>query len=98
MLALASLIPIMRVVVSTLEKHFYAKLLTTGHRAHWALKVILFRKSFRLTNATNKQYSNSEISQIVMHDTNAFWALLNEIPLLFQVIIHLIISAVVIFQ
>ena len=98
MLALASLIPIMRVTYAAINSQFQSKLLTTGHRAHWALKVILFRKSFRLTNATNKQYSSSEISQIVMHDTNAFWALLNEIPLLFQVIIHLTISAVVIFQ
>ena len=98
MVAFAALLPIMRILNAICEQPYHMKWVMTGHRAHWALKCILFRKSFRLTNATNKQYSSSEITQIVVHDTNYFWALIDLFPTILMCVFNITTGAFVVFK
>ena len=49
-------------------------MIEVGHRAHTSLKVMLFRKNFRMTAATNKDFSSGEISQIIMGESNRIWS------------------------
>ena len=45
----------------------------TGQLANSALKLILFRKNLRMTNATNKDFTMAEINQIISSGTECVW-------------------------
>ena len=98
MVAFAALLPILRIVTAVVNQPFHMKWVLTGHRAHWVLKTILFRKSFRLTNATNKQYSSSEITQIVVHDTLYFSTFIEFFPLILMCVFNITTGAFVVFK
>ena len=59
---------------------------------------MLFRKSFRLTSASNKQYSSSEITQIVLHDTEVFWIFIFSLPQAILGVTMILTGSIVIFQ
>ena len=44
-----------------------------GHLAHTALKAMLYRKNFRMTCATNKDFSPTEINTIVYDESDRIW-------------------------
>ena len=52
---------------------FDYKMIEVGHLTHSSLKTILFRKNFRMSEATNKDFSSGEINGIIMGDTRAIW-------------------------
>ena len=53
-------------------------LVETGHLTHTSLKTIMFRKNFRMSLATNKDLSSSEIDSIIMSDPDKRWDVLWE--------------------
>ena len=69
-----------------------------GHRAHTALKCMLFRKNLRLTSATNKDFSSGEINHIVMNESNRIWTFIWDGPGYFEVAFHLTTASVIVFQ
>jgi len=48
-------------------------MIEVGHRAHTGLKTILFAKDLRMSSATNKDFSEGEVSSIIMGDSNKIW-------------------------
>ena len=44
-----------------------------GVRSHTALKAMLNRKNFRMSSATNKDFSAGEISNIIWNESNRIW-------------------------
>lgn len=73
MVLLTLTIPLMHLIHHTVWEYFCYQMVEVGHRAHTGLKVMLFRKNFRLTTATNKDFSSSEISTIIMDESNRTW-------------------------
>ena len=81
------------------EKAFVWEMNTAGRRVSFALKVILFDKTIRMTTATNKDFSNNEISNITLNMTDRFWrALYIEINHAAFVPFKIIFALVVIYQ
>ena len=69
----ALLIPLIRCVFHTCWEYFCFQMIEVGHRAHTSLKTILFQKDLRMSSATNKDFSEGEISSIIMGDSNKIW-------------------------
>lgn len=88
--ALGLCLPLWRVIQRTIWEYFCFQMVEVGHRAHTALKAMLFRKSFRVTGATNKDFSSGEIHHIIVHESDRIWTLVFEIPLAFEVPMQLI--------
>ena len=55
-------------------------MIEVGHRAHTSLKTILFQKDLRMSSATNKDFSEGEISSIIMGDSNKIWDFIWQMP------------------
>ena len=72
-------------------------MIEVGHKAHTALKVMLFRKSFKMTAATNKEFSSGDINHIIMGESGRVWTFIWEGPAYFEAAFHLISSAVIVF-
>ena len=60
---------LVRFIVSSVD----FDIIEAGHLTHTSLKTILFRKNFRMSSASNKDFSTSEIDSIIMSDTDKFW-------------------------
>ena len=71
-------------------------MIEVGHRAHTALKVMLFRKNFRMTAATNKDFSSGEISQIIMGESGRIWSFIWTGPDYLECPLHLISASYVV--
>ena len=67
------LLPVMSMIMHTTWEYFCFQMIEVGHRAHTSLKTILFQKDLRMTGATNKDFSEGEISSIIMGDSNKIW-------------------------
>lgn len=96
MLAFGMLLPVYYVAHSMLGMYLSYESFFPGHFAHNSLKVILFRKVFRMSASFDK-YSDSEINNIVVNDTNALFTLTHFFPRLIQIPLQLVISALLIF-
>jgi len=64
--------------LSDLFRHYFwsyhdYQMIFNGTMAESALKTILFRKNFRMSEATNKDFSSGEINSIIMHETGIVW-------------------------
>lgn len=70
---MALLIPLTRCLFHTVWEYFCFQMIEVGHRAHTSLKTILFQKDLRMSSATNKDFSEGEISSIIMGDSNKIW-------------------------
>ena len=55
------------------EKYFTTEMISTGHITQASLKTILFRKNFRMSEASNKDFSSAEINSIIMNETDVVW-------------------------
>lgn len=73
-------------------------MIEVGHRAHTSLKTILFAKDLRMTSATNKDFSEGEISSIIMGDTNKIWDFIWQMPEFIEVPFVLLASCYFVFQ
>ena len=97
MLALALSVPLIQTMVHTTWEYFCFQMIEVGHRAHTALKVMLFRKNFKMTNATNKDFSSGEVSHIIMGESNRIWDFIWTMPDYFECPLHLIFSSFIVF-
>jgi ABC-type multidrug transport system fused ATPase/permease subunit len=98
MVAFGMLIPAFRCSFHTIWEYFCYYMIECGHMTHCALKVILFRKNFRMTEATNKDFSSGEISGIVMNESDRIWTFIFEGPAYFTTAFHIISALYIIFQ
>ena len=76
----ALLIPIIHCVAHTVWEYFNFEMIEVGHRTHTSLKTILFQKDLRMSSATNKDFSEVEISSIIMNDSNKIWDFIWQLP------------------
>ena len=74
------LLPVMSMIMHTTWEYFCFQMIEVGHRAHTSLKTILFQKDLRMTSATNKDFSEGEISSIIMGDSNKIWDFIWQLP------------------
>ena len=77
---LALLIPLMRVVYHTIWEYFCFQMVEVGQRTNTSLKTLLFEKDLRMSAATNKDFSEGEVSSIIMNDTNKIWDFIWQLP------------------
>ena len=52
----------------------------TGHRTQCALKTMLFKKDLKMSEATNKDFSASEVRSIIMGESNVIWTFIYTLP------------------
>ena len=77
---LALLIPLTKCLFHTIWEYFCFQMIEVGHRAHTSLKTILFQKDLRMSSSTNKDFSEGEISSIIMGDSNKIWDFIWQMP------------------
>ena len=92
------LIPLNRVLQHTIWEYFCFQMVEVGHRAHTSLKAMLYRKNFKMTSATNKDFSAGEINNVVMNESNRIWTFIWEGPAYFECAFHLITGCYVVFS
>ena len=73
-------------------------MIEVGHRTHTALKVMLFRKNFKMTSSTNKDFSTGEVNHIVMGESDRIWTFIWEGPAYFEAFFHLTTASIIVFQ
>ena len=96
MVLLAFVIPITHMIVHTTWEYFCFQMIEVGHRAHTSLKVMLFRKNFRMTTATNKDFTSGEISHIIMGESNRIWSFIWSGPDFLECPLHLITASYIV--
>ena len=69
-----------------------------GHKCHTTLKTLLFKKNFRLSAATNKDYSSGEILNLIERDANRVWTFVWDLPALLEVPFELSIGGYIIYK
>ena len=79
-LLIGLLIPILKGLQHSIWEYFCFEMIECGHRAHTALKTMLFKKDLRMSNATNKDFSEGEVGSIIMGETGRVWAFIWEMP------------------
>jgi len=98
MVAFALTIPALQCITHTVWEYFCFQMIEVGHRAHTSLKVMLFRKNFKMTGATNKDFSSGEVNNIIMSESNKIWDFIWEGPAYFECAGHLAFASVICFQ
>ena len=68
-------------------------MIETGHKCHTSLKTILFKKNFRISAATNKDYSSGEILNLIERDANRTWTFVWDLPALIEIPFDLIVAS-----
>ena len=97
-LCIGLLLPALQALQHTIWEHFCFDMIETGHRAHTALKTILFKKDLKMSAATNKDFTEGEISSIIMGDTNKIWDFIWQMPEFLEVPLVLVASCYYCFQ
>ena len=72
-------------------------MIETGHKTHTTLKTLLFKKNFRISAATNKNYSSGEILNLIERDANKIWVFVWDLSALIDVPFQVIFSSYIIF-
>ena len=72
-------------------------MIETGHKTHTTLKTLLFKKNFRISAATNKNYSSGEILNLIERDANKIWVFVWDLSALIDVPFEVIFSCYIIF-
>jgi len=98
MVGLALTIPALQCISHTTWEYFCFQMIEVGHRAHTSLKVMLFRKNFKMTGATNKDFSSGEINNIIMSESNRIWDFIWSGPAYLECVAHLLFASVICFQ
>ena len=67
----------LKVLLDLFQHYFWGyfdyQMIFQGTMAQASLKTILYKKSFRMSEATNKDFSSGEINSIIMHETGIVW-------------------------
>jgi len=98
MIAFALTIPALQCLTHTVWEYFCFQMIEVGHRAHTSLKVMLFRKNFKMTGATNKDFTSGEINNIIMSESNRIWDFIWQGPAYLECLGHLLFASVICFQ
>ena len=69
-----------------------------GHKCHITLKTLLFKKNFRLSAATNKDYSSGDILNLIERDANRVSIFIWNFPALLEVPFELLIGGYIIYK
>lgn len=96
--AATMVIPILNCMWHLIWSVFEFQMIECGHRAHTAMKIMLFKKNLRMTGATNKDFSSGEIEGIIMHETNSVWTIIWSFPDFVECPLHLIFAACLTFN
>ena len=67
-------------------------MIETGHKSHTSLKTVLFKKNFRISAATNKDYSSGEILNLIERDANRIWTFVWDMPAFITIPFELIVA------
>ena len=67
-------------------------MIETGHKQHTTLKTVLFKKNFRISAATNKNYSSGEILNLIERDANRVWTFVWDLPALIEIPFELLVA------
>ena len=86
------MIPILKGLQHTIWEYFCFEMIECGHRAHTALKTMLFKKDLRMSNATNKDFSEGDVSSIIMGETGRVWTFIWEMPSYIECPFNLIVA------
>ena len=68
-----------------------------GHKCHTTLKTLLYKKNFRLSAATNKDYSSGDILNLIERDANRVSTFVWNFPALLEVPFELSIGGYIIY-
>ena len=93
MIALACALPLIKFLWHIIQEYISFEMIELGHRNHTAMKVILFRKNMKMTNATSGDFSTGEIHHIVMGESNMIWSLIWELPGFIECPLNIIIAS-----
>ena len=69
----ALLIPLICVVQRTWWENAVFEMIEVGHLSHTSLKSIISQKNMRMSAATNKDFSEGEITSLMFGDTDRVW-------------------------
>ena len=79
------LLVLIRVINVTSWENMCFYMVETGHFSHTSLKTLLFKKNFKLSPATNKDYSTGEILSLIESDANRIWTFVWDLPQLVNI-------------
>ena len=82
-----------KVFKHTLWENLCYKMVLVGHTAHTTLKAILFGKTFRMSNATNKDYSSGEIMNLIHRDAGRVWSFVWDLSTIIETPIEMTVAA-----
>ena len=97
MVAVALCCPLVNIINHVVWEYFCFQMIEVGHLAHTAMKTMLFRKNFKMTGATNKDYTSGEINGIIMGESNRIWTFIWEGPAYIETPVHLLVSSYLVF-
>jgi len=98
MVALGMAIPALQLVSHIIWEYFSFDMVEVGHRAHTSLKTMLFRKNFKMTRSTNKDFSRGEINSIIMNESDVIWTFIWQGPSSFECAFQLVASSVIVYK
>ena len=92
-LKIAMTLLLLKVFKHTLWENICYKMILCGHWAHGALKQIIFEKTFRMSTASNKDYSQGEIMNLIHRDSGRVWSFVWELNTIIETPFEMIIAA-----
>ena len=88
----ALLIPLICITQRTVWENAVFEMIEVGHLSHTSLKSIISQKNMRMSAATNKDFSEGEITSLMFGDTNRVWDFVWQIPEFIEAPLILLVS------
>ena len=88
----ALLIPLICVAQRTWWENAVFEMIEVGHLSHTSLKSIISQKNMRMSAATNKDFSEGEITSLMFGDTNRIWDFVWQLPEFIEAPLILLVS------
>lgn len=98
MVMLAACCPLLDMFNHITWEYFCFQMIMLGHMVSTAMKSMLFRKNFKMTGATNKDFTSGEINHIIMGESGRIWTFIWEGPAYIETPFHLIVSSYLVFS
>ena len=92
------LILLLKIFAHTFWENLCYYMIETGHKSHTSLKTVLFKKNFRISAATNKDYSSGEILNLIERDANRVWTFVWDLPAMIEIPFELTVASYFIYQ
>ena len=84
---------LLKVLSHTIWENACYHMVLVGHRAHGALKTLIFEKTFRMSSAANKDYSSGEIMSLIHRDSGRVWTFVWDLADLIEIPFEFFLSA-----